>query len=300
MDFRSWLFEALFYLAIFNLALIALVSALLTWGGYVIRRLIDVPPPELEQWPSVSLIAPARNEERNIERAVRSLLTLDYPEREITIVNDRSTDRTGEILDHLAAEFPQLNVVHLTALPAGWLGKNHALQVGADRSHGQWLLFTDADVLFEPSALRRAISYAIANEVDHLAATPEARMPTWFLQAFVVTFAVYFSLWIRLWWIRNPKSTAHVGIGAFNLVRAEAYRAVGGHEPIRMRPDDDMKLGKILKVAGYRPDLVNGDDFLVVHWYASIAEMLRGLEKNTFSTTEYSAWFTAMSSMLSL
>jgi glycosyltransferase involved in cell wall biosynthesis len=300
MSIGPLLSAALLYLSIASLLVTVICAVLLHWGGLITRRLADVPVPSLDRWPTVSLVAAARNEEGHIEQAVRSLLMIDYPELQITLVNDRSTDRTREILEELGAEFPRLNVVHLTELPTGWLGKNHALQLGADRSRGEWLLFADADIYFEPTALKRAIAYALTNRVDHLAATPGSRMPTWFLQSFVVTFAIYFSLFIRLWAIRNPRSTAHVGIGAFNLVRAEVYRAVGGHQSIRMRPDDDLKLGKIIKFAGYRQDLVNGDEFLIVHWYGSVGELIRGLEKNTFAATEYSVWFTVLSSLASL
>ena len=300
-----WLLDVLFYLSLLNLATTLVIFALLAYAATITRRLIDILPDPLlptpdSQLPSVSLIAPARNEQRNIERAIRSLVQLDYPRLEITIVNDRSTDDTPKILDRLAAEFPQLNVVHLTDLPPGWLGKNHALQLGADRSHGDWLLFTDADIFFEPTALRRAICYAEENKVDHLAATPDTRMPSWLLQSFVVTFAVYFSIFVRIWSIRNPNSTAHIGIGAFNLIRASVYRAVGGHHSIRMRPDDDLKLGKIIKLAGSRQDVVNATGMIAVDWYASIGEMIRGLEKNSFSATEYSISLTVFSSLLSL
>ena len=295
-----WLQDTFFYLAIVNLCVTLVASGLLAYGDHVIRRLAELPVPDLAEWPTVSLIAPARNEERNIEAAVRSLMQLDYPNLEITLVNDRSTDRTGEILDRLAAEFPLLNVVHLTELPAGWLGKNHAMQVGADRSRGAWLLFTDADILFEPTALRRAIGYALDQDLAHLAATPDTHMPSWLLRAFTVTFAIYFSLFVRIWSIRNPNSTAHVGIGAFNLVRADVYRAVGGHERIRMRPDDDLKLGKIIKLGGHSQDIVHGTGMIAVEWYASLGELIRGLEKNSFSATEYSIWFTVLTSLTSL
>jgi cellulose synthase/poly-beta-1,6-N-acetylglucosamine synthase-like glycosyltransferase len=287
------LYQALFWLAIFNLACVLVCIVLLVLGGRSSPRLREQPIPDLADWPSVSLIAPARNEERNIERAVRSLVCLDYPRLEITLVNDRSTDRTGEILDRLAAEFPQLNVVHLTELPAGWLGKNHAMQLGADRSGGEWLLFTDADIVFEPSTLRRAIGLVLAEKLDHLAATPQSRMPTWLLQSFIVAFGMYFLLFVRAWAIRNPRSTAHVGIGAFNLVRTAAYRAIGGHEKIRMRPDDDFKLGKIIKLAGYRQALADGVGLITVDWYQSFDELVHGLEKNTFSVVEYSPAFVA-------
>jgi cellulose synthase/poly-beta-1,6-N-acetylglucosamine synthase-like glycosyltransferase len=118
MNSLQWLSDSLVYVAIVNLLVAVTATALLAWAGIVIRRLADIPP-ATGDLPSVSLIAPARNEERNIERAVRSLVRLDYPNLGITLVNDRSTDRTGQILDKLAAEFPQLNVVHLTELPAG-------------------------------------------------------------------------------------------------------------------------------------------------------------------------------------
>jgi cellulose synthase/poly-beta-1,6-N-acetylglucosamine synthase-like glycosyltransferase len=295
-----WLHEALLYLALANLAAAVIASGLLAYGSRIVARLAELPVPERVDWPSVSLVAPARNEERNIEAAVRSLMQIDYPTLEITLVNDRSTDRTGEILDRLAAEFPHLRVVHLTDLPDGWLGKNHALEIGADRSQGDWLLFTDADILFEPTVLRRAIGYALENRLDHLAATPQVRMPSWLLSAFAVTFAIYFSLYVRIWSVRNPRSKAHVGIGAFNLVRAEVYRAIGGHERIRMRPDDDLKLGKIIKLSGHKQDVVHGAGMIAVEWYATLGELVRGLEKNAFAGVDYRVWLTAVSSVFSL
>ena len=293
----EWANFILLLVAAFNLALALVVTLVLGISNRQITRLIDVPLPTLDRWPSVSLIAAARNEERNIERAVRSLVTLDYPDLEITIVNDRSTDATGGILARLAAEFPLFNVVTLSELPAGWLGKNHALQIGANRSRGEWLLFTDADIVFEPTALKRAIAYANQHAVDHLVATPDAHMPSWFLKSFVVTFAVYFSLFVRIWSVRDPRSTAHVGVGAFNLVRAAVYRSLGSHERIRMRPDDDLKLGKIIKLAGFRQDVVHGAGLIGVEWYASLSELIRGLEKNSFSALEYNPWLTAATTL---
>src|SRR4051812_46583174 len=207
------------WLAGFSLLVTLVVFALWVYAGLLIKKLRDLPlPDEGAALPRVSLVAPARNEERNIEAAVRSLVKLDYPDLQITLVNDRSTDSTGEILDRLEKEFPQLNVIHLTELPSGWLGKNHAMQFGAERSRGEWILFTDADIIFEPTTLKRAIRYAMEQQIDHLAATPDTRMPSWFLRCFVVTFSFEFLLFVRAWGIRNPRSSAHVGIGAFNLI----------------------------------------------------------------------------------
>jgi cellulose synthase/poly-beta-1,6-N-acetylglucosamine synthase-like glycosyltransferase len=277
------------WLAGLSLFLTLLVFALWIYAGLHIKKLCDLPLPAGDfRLPSVSLVAPARNEERNIEQAVRSLLKLDYPDLQITLVNDRSTDSTGEILDRLAAEFPQFNVVHLTDLPAGWLGKNHAMQYGAERSGGEWILFTDADVIFEPTTLKRAIRYATEQGVDHLAGAPVAKMPSWILKCFVVTFSMNFLLFVRAWGIRNPKSSAHVGIGAFNLIRRAVFEKIEGFRPIKMRPDDDLKLGKLVKLRGFRQDLVTGGDgMIVVEWYSSVWEMVRGLEKNMYAAIDY-------------
>lgn len=285
----------LFWLAAINLTIVVVISANLLMGGRTVEHLRDFPADADGPLPQVSLIVAARNEERNIEAALRSLLGLDYPELEITIVDDRSTDRTGEILDALAREQPRLNVVHLTELPPGWLGKNHALQFGADRSHGEWLLFTDADVVFEPTLLRRAIPLAVSRQIDHLTLLPETKMPTWLLQSFVVTFALFFSIFMRPWKVRDPKSSAHIGVGAFNLLRAEAYRSMGGHQPLAMRPDDDIKLGKLVKQCGFRQEVLNGIGLLEVPWYGSVRELLVGLEKNTFAVLEYSVLATLVS-----
>jgi len=278
----EWLQLALFWLAIGNLITVLVCLALLILGRSLVRRLNKVSLEELSNWPRISLIAPARNEEWHIEAAVRSLTRLDYPNLEITIINDRSTDRTGQILDSLAAEFSQLNVVHLTELPPGWLGKNYAMQLGADRSSGDWLLFTDADIVYEPTALRRGILYASHYDIDHLCGWPDIHAPNWLLSAFMSTFAIYLFLFVRIWSIRNPNSTAHIGVGAFNLIKTTVYRAVGGHERIKMRPDDDLKLGKIVKLAHYRQDLVDATGMLSLEMYRSVSELVRGLEKNAF------------------
>jgi cellulose synthase/poly-beta-1,6-N-acetylglucosamine synthase-like glycosyltransferase len=288
MQFWQLYHTTQFALGVFSL-IVALTTVVMLLINYrSIQRLLDVPIPELPKWPKVSLIAPARNEERNIEAAMRSLLAIDYPNLQITIINDRSTDQTGAILKRLAAKEPRLNVVEVTELPPGWLGKNHAMHLGARQSDGEWLLFTDADILFEPTSLRRAIGYVQEHLLDHLAAYPDVHMPGWLLNSFVITFATMFTMFIRPWQVRNPHSNAYIGIGAFNLVSAEAYRVCGGHVPIRMRPDDDLKLGHLIKLNAYRSDVVNGQGAIVVEWYESLDEMIRGLEKNSAAPLEYS------------
>ncbi len=191
------------------------------------------------------------------------------------------------ILDRIAGAEPRLHVAHVTDLPGGWLGKTHALNFGAKRATGELLLFTDADVVMERSAISRAVGYLLRHQIDHLAITPQLQMPGTLLSMFAGAFALFFGLYAKPWKARDPKSPRHIGIGAFNLVRAEVYRAVGGHRAIAMRPDDDMKLGKLIKKHGFRQEMVISDGLIAVEWYSSIGEVIRGLEKNSFAGVEY-------------
>ncbi len=246
--------DALFYLAIVTLLFFVALSLQLALGRRHRRDLRDIPPPDA--FPLVSIIIPARNEERNLREALQSVLTQDYPNREIIVVDDRSTDRTGAILEEMTARQSGLKLLRVTRLPQGWLGKNHALHLGAAEARGEYLLFTDADVVMAPSALARAVGYMRKEGLDQLAVGPVVTMRGQVLNCFAGAFMVFFTLYARPWKVRDPKSSSHIGIGAFNLVRSEAYRAVGGHEAIAMRPDDDMKLGKLIKKKGFLQDLL--------------------------------------------
>lgn len=255
-------------------------------GGRRIRQLIDtVPAPT---GPSVSIVVAARDEARHVERAARSLMRLEYPSLEIVFVDDRSTDGTGAILDRLAHDERTIRVIHVTDLPPGWLGKNHALATGAAAASGDLLLFTDADVVFEPTAIARAVTVMEADTLDHLAAIPTVHATGVALKAFIAAFGVFFTLHTRPWRVRDPRSRAHIGIGAFNLLRATAYRRIGTHRAIAMRPDDDLKLGKLVKKHGLRQDVISARDFIGVEWYGSLREMIDGLMKNAFAGVNYS------------
>lgn len=239
--------------------------------------------------PSVSVVVPARNEAGTLERALRSLMAQDLPDLEIVVVDDRSEDATGAIAVRVAAGDARVRVITVESLPEGWLGKPHALHVGAAAARAPWLLFADADVRFAPSAVRVALAYARARALDHLAVLPRFESSGLLLASFVTAFALLFSVYTRPWRARVPGSSASIGIGAFGLVRAVAYRASGGHRAIRLRPDDDLMLGRQLKRAGYRQEAVFGAELLAVEWYPSLPAALRGLEKNAFAGLGYSA-----------
>ena len=276
------------WLALANLAIVAVAMFMLVKGNRSIRFLRDLPAHLPSTPPRVSIIVAARNEEANLEAALESLLAQDYPNLELTVVDDRSSDATPAILERIQARDARLRVVRIDGLPAGWLGKNYALGRGAAAASGDILLFADADVVMRADAVRRAVAHALAASRDHLAITPEMIAPDVMLGMFMSAFTMYFSLYARPWKASDPQSRCFIGIGAFNLVRAEVYRAVGGHARIAMRPDDDIKLGKIVKDAGYSQEMLFGRGMIGVEWYPTLAALARGLEKNTLAGVDYS------------
>src|SRR6204780_3971882 len=195
--------------------------------------------------PRVSIIVPARNEEKDIAQALTQLLALDYDNYEVIAVNDRSTDRTGEIMEGVQRNSNgKLKVIHHQELPAGWLGKTHAMWTATNAATGDWLLFTDAYVLFKPDSVRRALAYAEAERADHVVVFPQMIMkrPGEFMM--IAFFQTMFVFGHRPWKVADPKTRDHMGVGAFNLVRRTVYEAVGTYLALRMEVLDDMKLGK--------------------------------------------------------
>jgi hypothetical protein len=237
--------------------------------------------------PRVSIVAPALNEERRIEAAVRTFLAQAHVACETIVVDDRSDDATPAILARLAVRFDALRVLTVRELPPGWLGKNHANAIGAAAARGEWLLFTDADVELAPDAVARAVAFAESQGLDHLAVAPQIVLPGRWLQQFVLYFGLMFALYLRPWAASNPRRAAHVGVGPFNLVRAAAYRRAGGHAPIRLRPDDDVKLGKLLKRSGARQAFAAGQGLVTLPWYGSWRELRDGLMKNLYPGVNY-------------
>ncbi len=244
-----------------------------------------------ELYGKVSIVVAARNEQRHIRQAVESLMAQDYPRLEIIVVNDRSTDNTAAILNNLARAYDRLKVIQIAQLPHGWLGKNHALYVGAQQASGDYLLFTDADVIMHPTAASRAISFMQQGNLDHLAVSPQFSQKGTLLNILVGTFLCLFILGKKPWKARNPKSPFYMGIGAFNLIAADAYKKIGTHQRIAMRPDDDIMLGRLVKKNHLRQDVLNGIGMINIEWYASFGEMVRGLEKNAFAGLNYSLPF---------
>jgi glycosyltransferase involved in cell wall biosynthesis len=289
-----------FWLAVLTLVTVAFTAIEFAIGNRSLTRLGVVPPFIGSRAPKVSVIIAARNEARKIKQGLQSVLAQDYPNIEFIVVDDRSTDETGAILDRMAGNDARLRVIHITHLPAGWLGKNHAQYFAAGNATGHLILFTDADVVMERSVISRAVGFLIRNGIDHLAVAPQLQMPGALLNMFGGTFALFFGLYAKPWKARDPKSPRYIGVGGFNLIRGEAYCAIGGHQSISMRPDDDMKLGKLIKKRGFRQEMVISDGLITVEWYSSIGELVRGLEKNSYASAEYNLFVVILSSTAQL
>lgn len=243
-------------------------------GARRVPTLADLPPlaDGGTAVPSVSIVVPARNEARGIAAAVRSMLAQDYPDFEVIVIDDRSTDGTRAAVAALPDPAGRLRVLEVAELPSGWLGKNHANALGG----------------------------ALAHDWDHLTAAPHARLPGAVLSQFALYFGLLFSLYARPWAAQDPRSRAHVGIGAFNLVRRSVYEEIGGHEALRLRPDDDFKLGMLIKRAGFRQMFANGRGAIEVEWYSSWGEVREGLMKNLFAGSGYSVPLTVAGSLAHL
>ena len=252
--------------------------------------------------PRVSIIVPARDEAETIEQALGTLLALNYDNYEVIAVNDRSTDRTGEIMEKLAASpaaHECLRVVHHRELPAGWLGKTHAMWTASNEATGDWLLFTDADVLFKPDSLRRALAYAESEPADHVVLFPQMIMKRPGEYMMIAFFQTMFMFGHRPWKVADPSTDDHMGVGAFNLVRRSVYDKVGTYEALRMEVLDDMKLGKVVKKAGFAQRNVFGGDLISIRWAKGAMGIVNNLTKNFFAVLSFQ-WWRALISVVGL
>ncbi|HEX9148835.1 MAG TPA: glycosyltransferase [Thermoanaerobaculia bacterium] len=229
--------------------------------------------------PRVSIVIPARNEELDIERAVRSHLSQDYPELEIVVVDDRSTDRTAQILDRLVREDPRLVVLTGTDPPEGWLGKPHALWQGAAVADGELLLLADADVRYDPRALRDAVTVLEDRRLDLLAFFPRFENRGFWENVLLPFLAVAVFLGFGFLALSRRVPLA-MGAGAGNLVRRRAYDAVGGHAAIRDAVVDDVRLAVVVKRAGFRVAAFRAEDRVAVRMYRGFFEVWNGFTKN--------------------
>ena len=286
MNYFHWIAGCLLGLAWFS----RLVGAALG-----MPKVTDIALPEWDRQPlkgnpGVSIIVPACNEQETIEQGLSQLLALDYESYEVIAVDDRSTDRTGEIMDRVAASeaaHGRLRVIHVDSLPPGWLGKTHAMWTAGKQASGDWLLFTDADVLFKPDVLRRALVYAESEPADHVVLFPRMIMRHPGEKMMIAFFQTLFVFGHRPWKVAEPDTKDHMGVGAFNMIRRPVYEAIGTYQALRFEVLDDMKLGKVVKAAGYAQRNVFGEDLISIRWARGALGVVRNLTKNFFAVMSF-------------
>jgi glycosyltransferase involved in cell wall biosynthesis len=244
------------------------------------------------------VVVAARDEEARIENTVRHLLAQCGVEVEIIIVDDRSTDRTSEILRRLAAEDARVQVKRVEVLPDGWLGKCHACHVGAGAATGDWILFTDADCWLKPDAIARALQVAARDGADHITLTPGVWPASLGARAWHLAFLMSMANWFS--GVNRDRPKRYLGLGAFNLVRASAYRQCGGYEALRLTVLDDVRLGLLLRRAGKRTRGFIGGNDVECHWGMTVRSMIKIMEKNYFAAIDFRLWMVLAGGLFAL
>jgi glycosyltransferase involved in cell wall biosynthesis len=266
-------------------------------------RLPDLGKIDSDQLPAIArnasvdltVIVPARDEEAAIEASLCSLLASTEIRLQIIALDDRSTDRTGPRMDAIVDQAPKigsshsLEVIHITDLPAGWLGKPHAMSLAAQRATASWILFTDGDVLFAPHALSLALREAIALNADHVVLLPTAILHSVGERAILSAMQALSTWAVRLWKVGDPRARDCFGAGGFNLIRNNVYRQVGGFEALRMEVLEDIFLGMRVKRAGFAQRVILGSGLVNLRWIEGIFGVVRLLEKNGFAVSRFRA-----------
>ena len=244
--------------------------------------------PARHSWPKLSVLIPALNEEAKIGPALRSLLACGYPDLEVIVVNDRSTDRTGAIIDEIVREDERVTAIHIRALPEGWLGKVHALEQAFQKSTGEFVLCSDADVHVTFDALQRAVATMENDALDHLAILPKIKpMGFWFDVAMIQAGWLLF-FYINPATIGQARCRMPMGVGAFNLVRGSLMRSLDPFKKLRLEVIDDIGLGILCHQGGGRGGLRYAEDAVSLEYYDSYGSMQSGMEKNAFAMSGFS------------
>ena len=298
MAFEWNLFSLLVGLAWASVGLWAVGAALTLRGLYRQRPLAPAAEDDRltgEDAPFVSVLVPARNEEhRVLEESVRSMLAQDYGRFEVVAVNDRSTDATGPVLRSVAAGDERLRVLEGVEPPPGWLGKPHAMQQALAAARGEWVLATDADMIFEPPALRTAVRRALEGRFDAVTLLPEVVCLTFWERVFMPTFGWFMLMARPLERVNDPRRSESLGIGGFFLIRRRALERVGGYAAVRDEVAEDLSLADLLKSAGVRLRVENGRRLARTRMQPTFGEIWEGFSRNLFAGARFSLWQTAL------
>ncbi len=243
--------------------------------------------------PDLTVIVPACNEEQSIAGTLASLLAQQGIRLQIVAVDDRSTDQTGARMEAICARVPKdsrhsLEVIRNRELPAGWLGKPHAVSLGVARAAAPWILLTDADMHFAPHCLARAVCLAKARGADHFVLLPTLICPSWAERAALAVFQVLTQWSMRLWKVEDKKARDFLGVGGFNMIRTETLQAIGGMEAVRLEVVEDVSIGWLVKRHGFQSLVAVGPGQTSIRWFQGALGLIANVEKNGFAAFRFS------------
>jgi chlorobactene glucosyltransferase len=274
-----------------------LVSIVLTLIGFSQNPLLPTEHSSLKasDAPLVSILVPARNEEgRVLADCIRSILAQDYGAFEVIAVNDRSTDATGAILASLAKSDERLRVIDGEEPPAGWLGKPYAMEQAFKYSKGEWILATDADMIFDPAALRSAMDRTLERKGEAMTLIPRFEAHSFWERVMIPTWAWVFLMFTLFYRISNPKTQGAAGIGGFFLMRRAVLERVGSYEALKDEVMEDVRLGEMIKRSGARLLTDYAPNLIRTRMYRNFSEMWECSTKNWFSGVKFSLPFALM------
>ncbi len=246
------------------------------------------PQDEPSIFPDVSVLVPARNEENRIGKCIRSLLEQDYPKYEVIVLDDQSSDNTAVILGRIGADNPRLKILAGTPLPQGFTGKNWACAQLAEHAQGDLLLFTDADTIFQPQALKEIVRVMLGERADFVSGYPRQLMESWGERLLVPFFLWAVLCFTPLWLAYQLKlPILSAAVGQMMLFRREAYHEVGGHAALAPKIVEDTALATSIKKAGLRWRIINITDLVSCRMYLGSQEAFSGFAKNLFAAFDF-------------
>lgn len=275
------------FFALVTTCILLFIYAELAWGISSIKDLKDCPVTR-QAFPKLSIVVCARDEEAAIGHTLDRLKALDYPHFEIICVNDRSSDQTGQIINEYAEQDARIIPLHLTHLPAGWMGKNHAAYCGSKVANGEWFLFLDADLTLETDTLTRMMSHVLDNQLDHVTALTHYHCSGFFYQVFHLAHKSFgYMLALKPWMARFKWSNRSINIGHFCLFSRASYARIGGHAAVAMECLEDVRMGELVKKHGLRQEAISTQHHASIVWYHSWQDMFVGIRKNSFAFFHY-------------
>lgn len=235
--------------------------------------------------PKISVLVAAKDEAACIETCVRTMLDQDYPNFEMTVCNDRSDDDTAEIVQRIADEQPRLHLVNITDLPDGWCGKNNAMQTGIATTDGEWICMIDADCRqVSRRTLSVAIQYAQDSGADLLSVLPRLEMKSWWENVVQPVCGGVMMIWFPPEKVNDPHAPNAYANGAFILIRRSAYEAIGTHEAVKDRLNEDMHMARLIKQSGLQLRVIRGENLYLVRMYTSFMQIIRGWSRIFYGT----------------